>query len=133
MNGLLRLATLTGDARYEQPAARWLRSMAPLLGDHPTAFAYLLGALERWLVPPLEVAIVGDRSAPETAALVAEVTGRFLPNAVHLVAAPGTGADLSPLLADRPLVEGRPTAYVCEHFACRVPVTTPDALAAQLP
>jgi len=133
VNGLLRLATLTGDARYEQPAARWLRSMAPLLGDHPTAFAYLLGALERWLVPPLEVAIVGDRSAPETAALVAEVTGRFLPNAVHLVAAPGTGADLSPLLADRPLVEGRPTAYVCEHFACRVPVTTPDALAAQLP
>ena len=133
VNGLLRLATLTGDARYEQPAARWLRSMAPLLGEHPTAFAYLLGALERWLVPPLEVAIVGDPSAPETAALVAEVTGRFLPNAVHLVAAPGTGADLSPLLADRPLVEGRPTAYVCEHFACRAPVTTPDALAAQLP
>jgi len=132
-NGLLRLATLTGEARYEEPAARWLRSMAPLLGDHPTAFAYLLGALERWLVPPLEVAIVGDPSASETAALVAEVTGRFLPNAVHLVAAPGTGADVSPLLADRPLVDGRPTAYVCEHFACRVPVTTPEALAAQLP
>jgi hypothetical protein len=132
-NGLLRLAALTGDARYEEPATRWLRSMAPLLGDHPTAFAYLLGALERRLTPPLEIAIVGDPDDPATAALCAEVTGRFLPNAVRLTAAPATGADLSPLLADRPLVDGRPTAYVCEHFACRAPVTTPEALAAQLP
>jgi hypothetical protein len=132
-SGLLRLATLTGDARYEEPAARWLRSMAPLLGGHPTAFAYLLGALERWLTPPLEVAIVGDPSDRATAALRAEVAGRFLPNAVWLSAAAGTGADLSPLLADRPLVDGRPTAYVCEHYACRAPVTTPEALAAQLP
>ncbi|MCJ7439498.1 MAG: thioredoxin domain-containing protein, partial [Acidimicrobiia bacterium] len=74
-----------------------------------------------------------DPDDPATAALCAEVTGRFLPNAVRLTAAPGTGADLSPLLADRPLVDGRPTAYVCEHFACRAPVTTPEALAAQLP
>ena len=132
-SGLLRLATLIGDARYAEPAERWLRSMAPLLGDHPTAFAYLLGALERWLTPSLEVAIVGDPADPATAALRAEVTSRFLPNAVHLSAAPGTGAALSPLLAERPLVDGRPTAYVCEHFACRAPVTTPEALAAQLP
>ena len=132
-NGLLRLATLTGDARYEAPAARWVRTMAPLLGEHPTAFAYLLGALERWLTPPLEIAIVGPSDDPATAALRAEVTRRFLPNAVRLAAPPGTGADLSPLLADRPLVDGVPTAYVCEHYACRQPVTTPEALAAQLP
>ncbi len=132
-NGLLRLAALTGEARYEEPAARWVRSMAPLLGDHPTAFAYLLGALERWLVPPLEVAIVGETDDPGTVALRAELTKRFLPNAVRLSAPPGTGAALSPLLADRPLVDGKPTAYVCEHYACRQPVTTPAALAAQLP
>jgi uncharacterized protein YyaL (SSP411 family) len=127
-NGLLRLAALTGESRYEEPAARWVRTMAPLLGDHPTAFAYLLGALERWVTPPLEVAIVGPPEDPATRALRAEMTRRFLPNAVQLGAAPGTGADLSPLLADRPLVEGAPTAYVCERYACRAPVTTPEAL-----
>ena len=37
-----------------------------------------------------------------------------------------------PLLADRPLVGGRPTAYVCRHFVCSAPTTDPDALAAQL-
>jgi uncharacterized protein YyaL (SSP411 family) len=36
------------------------------------------------------------------------------------------------LLADRPLRDGRPTAYVCRGFVCRLPVTDPAALAAQL-
>ena len=61
-----------------------------------------------------------------------EVRRRFLPTAVSVAAPPGTGADLTPLLADRPLVDGRPTAYVCRHFACQRPVTDPAALSAQL-
>jgi uncharacterized protein len=36
------------------------------------------------------------------------------------------------LLADRPLIEGRPTAYVCQHFVCKLPVTSAADLAAQL-
>ncbi|HXY93516.1 MAG TPA: thioredoxin domain-containing protein, partial [Acidimicrobiia bacterium] len=34
-DGLLRLGALTGDPAYEERAARWIRTMAPLLGDHP--------------------------------------------------------------------------------------------------
>jgi uncharacterized protein YyaL (SSP411 family) len=49
-----------------------------------------------------------------------------------VAATPGAGTDLTPLLADRSLVDGKPTAYVCEHFACRHPVTTPEELRAQL-
>jgi uncharacterized protein YyaL (SSP411 family) len=37
-----------------------------------------------------------------------------------------------PLLADRPLVDGGPAAYVCRGFVCDRPVTTPDELGAQL-
>jgi uncharacterized protein YyaL (SSP411 family) len=102
------------------------------MGVHPTAFAELLGAQERLVGPPLEVAVVGDPADPATAALVAEVRRRFLPTAVAVTAAPGTGADLTPLLADRPLVDGKPTAYVCQQFACQRPVTDPEALSAQL-
>jgi uncharacterized protein YyaL (SSP411 family) len=129
-SGLLRLAALTGEDRYAEPARRWLRTLGPLLGEHPSAFPYLLGALERTLTPPLEVALVG--AGPGLDALQREVRGRLLPNAVTLSAAAGAGADRSPLLADRPLVDGRATAYVCERFACQAPVTDPVALRAAL-
>ncbi len=131
-SALLRLAALTGETRYEEPAAAWLRAMAPLVGEHPTAFAYLLGALDRWLAPPVEVAIVGPPGSPATAALRREVIGRFRPNLVTLTAPPGQGADVSPLLADRELVDGEPAGYVCERYACRRPVTTPEELRALL-
>jgi uncharacterized protein YyaL (SSP411 family) len=55
-----------------------------------------------------------------------------LPAAVRVTAAPGVGADLTPLLADRTGVDGQAAAYVCERFACRLPVTEPDALRAEL-
>jgi uncharacterized protein YyaL (SSP411 family) len=131
-SALLRLAALSGESKWADRAATWLRAMAPIVGEHPTAFAYLLGALDRWLAPPVEIAIVGDPDDPRTAALRAEVVGRLLPSAVTLSAPPGVGGDLSPLLADRPLVDGAPAAYVCEHHACQRPVTTPEELRALL-
>ena len=47
-NGLLRLAALTGDAALRGAAPRGgSATLAPVLGEHPTAFAFLLEALER--------------------------------------------------------------------------------------
>jgi hypothetical protein len=130
-DGLLRLSALTGDPDGARRAERWLATLAPVLGEHPTAFAYLLEALERAVQPSLELAIVGD-DGPERDALVDIVRTRVLPGSVRVTAPPGVGAELTPLLADRTLVDGRPAAYVCEHFACQLPVTDPDALRAQL-
>jgi len=42
------------------------------------------------------------------------------------------GSDRPELLRERPAVEGRPAAYVCEHFTCKAPVTEPSELAAAL-
>jgi uncharacterized protein len=131
---LLRLAALTGEHRYEAVATEVLDAMAPLAGRHPVAFGELLQALERSVSPPVEIAVVGPHDDPRTAALCREVTGRLLPTAVLLRAEPGSegGAPVSPLLADRGLVGGAPTAYVCERFVCRAPVTEPAALRAEL-
>jgi uncharacterized protein YyaL (SSP411 family) len=127
-NGLLRLAALTGVGRYEVPAGEVLRRLGPVLAEHATAFAYLLGALERAVTPPLEIAIVVAPDGDCADALRREVSGRLLPASVAVAAAPGAGDELTPLLAGREPVDGRSTAYVCEHFACRQPVTTPEDL-----
>jgi uncharacterized protein YyaL (SSP411 family) len=130
-NGLLRLAALTGDATAAEPAARWVRGLAPLLAEHPTAFAYLLGALERLVTPPIEVAIVGDPADPATRTLRAEVVTRLIPASVTLTAGE-TSAARSALLENRTAIDGKPTAYVCEHYACRAPVTSAAELREQI-
>jgi uncharacterized protein YyaL (SSP411 family) len=74
---------------------------------------------------------VGDPAAADTNALLAAARsgGR-----ADLVVAVGADPPISvvPLLADRIAIDGRPTAYVCRNFACRLPVTDPAALTAQL-
>jgi uncharacterized protein YyaL (SSP411 family) len=130
-DGLLRWSALTGDPDGAVRAERWLATLAPVLGEHPTAFGFLLEAFQRAVRAPVEIAIVGE-AGPARDALVDVVRARVMPATVRVTATPGTGADLTPLLADRVPVDGRPAAYVCERFACRLPVTEPDALLAEL-
>jgi uncharacterized protein len=97
-----------------------LRLLYELAPKHPQAFGHLLQALDFRLARVREVALVG----PELGPLERVVREEFRP---HLVLA-GGDPDGVPLLAGREPLEGRPTAYVCEQFACRTPVTEPREL-----
>ena len=132
---LVRLAMLTGEDSYELAAVDALRLIRNAAAAAPTGFGTALCALDLYLGPSKEIAVVGDPGSEDTLALIREIrTARFLPNAVLAVAAPGDerSRDAIALLSDRPAIDGRPTAYVCERFACKLPVTTPEALAEQL-
>ncbi|MEO8291648.1 MAG: thioredoxin domain-containing protein [Actinomycetota bacterium] len=131
---LLRLALFTGQADPENAGITALQLVRDAMQGAPTGFGLALCALDLHLGPAREVAVVGDPEDPATRALVSAVTAeRWLPNMVVATGAPGDGASrIVPLLRDRGLVEGRPAAYVCERFACRLPVTTVEALLAQV-
>jgi uncharacterized protein len=124
--GLLRLGLLAGEASYERHALGVLRLLFGFAARHPQAFGHLLQAADLYLAPAQEVAIVGPQ--PEARELVRVVRGAYRP---HLVLAAGA-ADGVPLLQGREPVDGHAAAYVCEHFVCRAPVTSPEALAAAL-
>jgi uncharacterized protein YyaL (SSP411 family) len=130
---LQRIALLTGDAELEGIGVGALRLVRDVIGRAPIGFGHALQALDLYLGPSHEVAIVGAPEDPARAALVDQVVAaRFLPNTVLAVAAPGDEAESTvALLRDRPLLDGRPTAYVCQRFACRLPVTSAEELAAQ--
>ena len=128
---LLRLAALTGEGRYRTAAERALPSIAPLAARYPTAFAKWLSAFELALGDIVEIAIVGSPDEPGTRELLAVASGGFHPARVVALAADPM-ASAVPLLAGRTRIRNRPTAYVCRGFACQVPVTDADALAAQL-
>ena len=125
--GLLRLARLSGEPTYERWATGVLALHAQIAVRHPTAFGQLLQALDLHLATPIEVAIVG--AGPLTGAL----RTRYRPHAVLA----GTDNDTTdgtavPLLRERTTVGGLQAAYVCERFACQLPVTGVDALEALL-
>jgi uncharacterized protein YyaL (SSP411 family) len=124
--GLLRLAALTGERRYETEAEGVFALFAKPAVQHPDAFAHLLRALDFHLSPTKEIALIGndltDLSKP----------ARQHP-LFHAVLAGGPeGSDQPPLLQGRTTVADRSAAYVCENFTCQVPVTDPDDLRVQL-
>ncbi|HYJ79494.1 MAG TPA: hypothetical protein VEW03_07845, partial [Longimicrobiaceae bacterium] len=132
---LLRLGELTGEERYTAVAVRVLEQGGELAARLPAGFGELLCALDFHLGPRREVAFAGDPGGADTRALVRTVSRAFLPNTVLALRRPEEGdevAELIPLLRGRSAPGGRATAYVCERFACRRPVTDPAELAAQL-
>jgi uncharacterized protein YyaL (SSP411 family) len=127
---LLRLAAFTGEEEYRQRADDYLRPIADVMAQHPQAFGHVLGALDFALSPVKEFAIMGNPSEAGTLTLLEVINGRYLPNSVLTCADPADGEAVQavPLLADRPLKEGKATAYVCQNFACLAPVNTAEEL-----
>jgi hypothetical protein len=112
---LLRLARIYGDDELERRAAGVLRLLHRGLTRAPSAFGHALCALDLYLSPPRELAVIGS---PEDD-IARAVLERYDPNAVIAF---GPSEDV-PLLAGKAAVDGRPAVYVCERFACRAPVT----------
>ncbi len=118
---LQRLGLLTGDAELEKAGVAALRGVRDLAERAPTGFGTALGALDLYLGPTRELAVVG--TAAQRGPLLETAWAAFRPRLV--IAAGEVGATPVALLEGRE----RPGAYVCERFTCRLPVDTPEALA----
>jgi uncharacterized protein YyaL (SSP411 family) len=131
---LQRMALFTGEAAYEKAGVSALRLVRDAMAQAPTGFGSALCALDLSVGPAHEVAIVGDPRAADTIVLRDEVVRvRYLPNVVLAVGGANEHtARVVPLMADRVQVNGEATAYVCERFACKLPVVEAEALAEQL-
>jgi uncharacterized protein len=125
---LLRLAVLLNQNDYRTQAARICSAVKEAMARQPTGFGRLLGVASALLTPSQEIAIVGDTAEPATGALLHEVRKRYLPYTVLALKPPGEETIL-PVFEGRDLVDGKPAAYVCENYACRLPVTEPAELA----
>jgi hypothetical protein len=130
---LLRMAALTGQRQYEELAEEIMALMSSPVTQHPLAFGHLLSALNFYLSPPEEIAILGDPAGEDTRDLLQVVYASYRPSKVVAVGSPSEGGGVPvPLLEGRHQVEGHATAYVCRHFACQQPVASPRELAEQL-
>jgi uncharacterized protein len=128
---LLRLAALTGESRYREAAERAIAAVTPFLARYPSGFANWLSAAQVAVAGIVELAIVGELEDPATQALI-EVAQSGARQDLVVAVSTDPSRSAIPLLEGRVAIDGRPTAYVCRQFACRLPVTDPVALVAQL-
>ena len=131
VHALRAIAELTGNERYAARADQAAASAAELVRRAPRFAGWLLAdAISQTPTPkPVQVAVVGpDDPARAELALVAH---QLVPAGSVVVAGEPDEPGLA-LLADRPLINNRPTAYVCRQFVCRLPVTTVEDLKDQL-
>ena len=117
---LIRLSRLYGDDELERHAVSVLRLVRPALERAPTAFGWALCALDLHLSTPRELAILG----PVDSEVARAALRPWQPTTVIAVGPD----DEVPLLAGKTLVDGEPAVYLCERFACQVPVTDPALL-----
>jgi uncharacterized protein len=136
---LLSYSALTGSARHRAAAARALGPLPAVASRYPRAAGWGLAVAEAVVSGPAEIAIVGPAGDARTGALHRMALLAAPPGAVIALGKGGEstekGADgqaTIPLLTGREPVAGAPAAYVCREFTCRMPVTDPVVLRAEL-
>ena len=125
VHALLTLGALTGDSRYLAAADSALAALMPLAVSSPRFTGWTWSAITARLAGPIQVAIVlpPGTGATELHRLALASTSPGL-----VVAVAQQGRSTVPLLAERPSLGGRPTAYPCRGFVCDLPVTRADDL-----
>ncbi|MDA2932834.1 thioredoxin domain-containing protein [Acidobacteria bacterium AH-259-D05] len=125
---LLRLGVLLGRKDYRDRAEQIMRQLSSRLCQSPLAFGNWLQALDFLLGPSQEIAVVGEST--ERAALLQPLRESFLPNRVlvFLDTIDKGVVQKIPLLEGKTAIDGRPTVYVCQDYACQEPVTTAEGL-----
>ncbi|MFF4082161.1 thioredoxin domain-containing protein [Streptomyces sp. NPDC001777] len=123
---LLSYAAHTGSEAHRTAAEGALGVVKALGPRAPRFTGWGLAVAEALLDGPREVAVAGPVGGElHRTALLGTAPGA-------VVAAGETGGSEFPLLADRTMTDGAPTAYVCRNFVCDVPTTDAQELARRL-
>ena len=116
---LLRLARITGNEDFRAAGQRTLEAFSGKMLAGGSGLPQMLVAQLFAMAKPMEIVLAGPPDQLMT--MLAEIRKRFLPNAVVMRASEAPGP--------MPAVDGLATAYVCENYACKLPVTGARALA----
>ena len=128
---LVRLSKLTGRTKDAAKAEETLRTYRSLMNDTPMGAGQMLVALDFWLGPVDEIAVIGACDSPAVREVLSLLRSQFRPNRVLAFHDPATG----PAPAEVKLLEGKEslgdgTVYVCRDFACRAPLIGAEAVRA---
>jgi len=134
--GLLRLADLTGDSEAAELARRTMKWLAPTLAEGRASSSQMLCAIDYFLTPRQELALIGPANDPALKQVLTVVRRQFQPYRVVAHCedpqVPEDVARLIPLLAGKSSLDGRPRFFLCRNFSCQAPETDAEKFIAAL-
>ena len=126
---LFRLGKITGNTKWTDLGYSTLKAFTDKAKQSPTGFAHMLTAFMFDFKNPKEVVLVGDSNDPETQKTISAIRKNYSPNKVILfkdVSNPDALLQVAPWTKDHVMINGSPTFYICENFACKQPTTSLD-------
>ncbi|MCL6459397.1 MAG: thioredoxin domain-containing protein [Gorillibacterium sp.] len=128
---LAKLSRYLDDSYLREKTEQLMQAFAEEIGGYPAGYSLFLAAADAVHSPGEEIIITGELADPVTQEMLAEARSRYAPDSLIVFHPPGAaGAEihsLCPLTEDKVPIDGKPTAYVCENFACQAPVTDLEA------
>jgi hypothetical protein len=127
---LLRLGRLTMNETFESRGRAVLAANSQSVSQAPQAHTQMLMALDFALGPTKEIVIAGAADADTTRTLLTTVRRQYLPRSVLALHPPSdaTIEALVPFLKTQTMIDGKPAAYVCEKYVCKLPTGDPKKL-----
>ncbi len=126
------MATFSENEQWRQLAEESLGQVVEMAVEYPTAFSRWLSAGDFSVSKTRQIALIGDLDSADMLAFLREIRRAYRPNTVVAAASLPIQEGSPALLVERPMLDGKPTAYVCEGFVCRQPLNTIDELKKQL-
>jgi hypothetical protein len=126
---LFRLGKITGNTKWSDLGYTTLKAFTDKAKQSPTGFSHMLTAFMFDFKNPKEVVLVGDSNDPETQKIINAIRKNYSPNKIILfkdVSNPGALLQVAPWTKDHVMINGSPTFYICENFACKQPTTSLD-------
>lgn len=127
-----KLAAMTQDSALKAIVDKQLQVFAGTAEQYPMGYAmYLLAAMQPFQ-GGREIVLSGSRDDIVMQEMISAVQQAYLPGAsvlIHWEGEAGEGLrELLPHIREMKPVSGQAAVYICEHFSCKEPVTTLEAL-----
>jgi uncharacterized protein YyaL (SSP411 family) len=129
---LMRLATLFDRGSLREHAEKVIAVYAPFFDKVPDQFSSFLSVLDAHLTPTSEIVFIADADADNWEEMLLAIHSGMILNSVVMLKDTSDVDDSishkSPLLAQRDMIDGKPTVYICQNYTCENPITSIDDL-----
>jgi uncharacterized protein YyaL (SSP411 family) len=124
---LVRLARITGSARYEVYIEKLFEAAAFIAGKSPNALTHLIDAYMEYTSPYIEVTISGDKNDPAAKSMIDAYNSKYIAFSIIVLNEGGSEiAGVIPSLEGKKKIGDKATAYVCKNYTCSAPTDDPD-------